>query len=140
MSATLTLRTLGAVLVIKVRDVPSAKGRRWSYDEVENYVKSKGLILLSDTYINFTTKLKLMCTNNHVFERSLSSIKSSNNTTCQYCEGGKLSVTIELIRDFLDKIGYKLISDKYVNATTKLELKCDNGHTFHKTWNKIKMG
>lgn len=119
---------------------PRCRGRNWTYEEVKDYIESKGLILISDVYINATTKLKISCKYGHIFERNFHTFHKENRISCPCCKGGKLSINIDTIRHFLNKIDYELMSDEYTNAITKLKIKCNNGHVFHKSWNKLSQG
>lgn len=54
-----------------------------SYDEIKNYIESEGYVLLSKTYINAKTKLKLQCPHNHIFEINWNNFKSGKR--CPEC-------------------------------------------------------
>jgi hypothetical protein len=51
-------------------------------------------------------------------------------------------LTIDCIRNYLNEKhpGCCLVSEKYINNHTKIEIICENGHEFSKSFNKIKDG
>ena len=49
-------------------------------------------------------------------------------------------LTIEFVNNEFTKEGYKLLSSKYVNAKTKLEYLCPEGHHHFISWNNWKTG
>lgn len=48
--------------------------------------------------------------------------------------------SIAAIRSQIEAEGYMLLTDTYVNAHSKLEIKCPNGHVFYKSINKWEKG
>ena len=54
---------------------------RLKYEDVKNYIESQGYELISDTYINNCTKLKIKCPNGHIFFAKYNNFKDSN-TRC----------------------------------------------------------
>lgn len=57
---------------------------RLKYEDVKNYIESQGYELISDTYINNCTKLKIKCPNGHIFFAKYNNFKDSN-TRCSIC-------------------------------------------------------
>lgn len=49
-------------------------------------------------------------------------------------------ITYEMVKKSFEEKGHELISEKYVNAQTNLEAKCDKGHIYNVTWNNFKKG
>ncbi len=49
-------------------------------------------------------------------------------------------LTIDFIRDDINKFGFELISDKYINSKTKLKIKCPKGHIYKTIWNVWQRG
>ena len=43
-------------------------------------------------------------------------------------------ITIEQVKEDIEESGWELISDKYKNLKTDLELLCPNGHTVNVTY------
>ena len=49
-------------------------------------------------------------------------------------------LTLGFVRGEIEKIGYKCLSQKYVNNNTKLKIQCDKGHTYNVKWSHIQRG
>ena len=105
-------------------------------DQIEN-VLHKGSKLISTEYVNSRTKLRIQCENGHIFDTPWCNI--NGGSWCIKCSG-KEKHTVEFIKDQIENIlpkGSKLISTEYVNAYTKLDTKCENGHLFKMHWGNI---
>lgn len=112
---------------------------RASEEEVLEKVKEAGLEYISglENFKNGDSKIQVKCSNGHVYETRYSLIK--RGTACRKCVGTQ-KLTIEEVRDNLSKHNYELISDKYVNATEKLLMRCPHGHEIQLSWNKFQQG
>lgn len=64
----------------------------------------------------------------------------SHNHRCKYCHYDSLRLTYEYVNEYIQKIGYTLLSDHYINTEEKLLIKCDNDHTFNMNFSNIKIG
>jgi len=53
---------------------------------------------------------------------------------------GKKKLTYEYVKEEIEKERYKLLSNEYINAKTKLELECPKGHKYEVKWNKWQQG
>lgn len=51
-----------------------------------------------------------------------------------------MKLTYEFIKKEIEKEGYKLLSTEYINANTKLKIKCDKGHKFRMRWSSFQQG
>lgn len=112
--------------------------KRNTFQEVEKYIESFGYKLLSKEYINNKTKLKMLCPNKHIIDIRFDHFKQG--TRCSHC-ANNFRLTIEYIRTEVEKEGYKLISEKYVNNHTPLVMKCPKGHITNTIiWNNFKNG
>jgi len=49
-------------------------------------------------------------------------------------------LTIEYVRNEIEKAGYELLSDEYINSVTKLKVKCDRGHEYSVLFPNFKKG
>lgn len=107
-------------------------------NKIKNRLNNYGFTLLSKEYINAKTKLKIQCSKGHIFYRTWTNLNKSDKIECPICLGGRESISINLIKDFLKQFNYELLSDKYINAHEKLLIKCNKGHIFKKSWNKLK--
>lgn len=106
--------------------------KKLTQEEVERYLKEYGYTL-QDNYINVNTKIKTICPNGHVYETKLSSFKEGRR--CPKCR----QVSYETVRENVEKMGFKLITQKeeYINASMKLKVKCCNGHLQEKRYDSF---
>ena len=117
------------------------KQQRLTYQEVKDYIESKGCELLSDKYINIKSKLRIKCACGEVFEKSFDKFKHHNQRQCPKC-GDKLShnkqkLTFEEVKYFIEGSegnGCRLLSTEYVNNRSKLIIRCACGETFETTY------
>lgn len=49
-------------------------------------------------------------------------------------------MTYEEVKNYIEAQGYILLSDNYKNTTTKLIIKCPNGHIYKTTFSNFKQG
>ena len=54
--------------------------KKYDYEYIKNYIESFGYKLLSKTYANNATKLKMICNNGHECEISFANFKNKNET------------------------------------------------------------
>ena len=111
--------------------------RRKSSDEVNTYLEEKELKLVSK-YVNSKTTLKVLhsvCGN--TFEKTFNHLL--HNPKCPFCNPPKtakkgLETTKKLIAE---KEGHILLSDKYENQYTPLEIKCKQTNKIEVTYLKL---
>lgn len=101
--------------------------KRRTLDEVKLFIEEKGFVLIDNQYINNTTKMQMKCPRGHDCYISYNAFTQGNR--CITCYGNKTK-TIEEARIFIEKEGYKLISDFYINNSTRLHLTCQKGHDY----------
>jgi hypothetical protein len=111
--------------------------KKLTQEYVENCFKERGCELL-DTYNNNNTRLKFIC---KCGETSTITFASFNDKNC-YCEncGGTKKLTLDWLANEIAKFNYDLISDKYITARIKLELKCNKNHVCQISWNNFQKG
>lgn len=121
---------------------PKCVGKSWSYDEVKEYIESFNYELLSKEYITAKEKLVLKCPNGHIFKMSLTKFKCGQR--CVECHNIKMSNKMRhdynYIKDYIESFGYKLLSNEYINNKNKLILKCPKNHVFQMTFDNFKRG
>lgn len=111
--------------------------KRLIYNDVKECIESFGYKLLSTEYKNANTKLKIKCENGHIFERTFSKFKQTQN--CPYCTNTRKWSVIE-IKEYLKNINYTLLSTEYKNNQTKLDMICSEGHKIQMTMGNIQQG
>lgn len=101
-------------------------GKRYlNFDRVSEDFKKEGHILLSNIYINSSTKLKCICPIGHTYEKSYNSFQKLK--TCPICSN-KHKRTLEEVKELFQKDNYTLLSKEYNSNKQKLEYICSNGH------------
>lgn len=108
-------------------------GKKLLYSYIKERIERKGYKLLSTTYKNATTKLRIQCKHNpqHIFEMCWHNFQKGHR--CGIC-GGKYKLTYEFIKGQIESIGYTLISTEYKDNKTPITVKCDKNHEYETTW------
>jgi len=112
--------------------------KKFTYDYVKDFIEKEGYQLLSDTYINTQTKLKIQCPKGHKFEMIFKSFKKGHR--CSTCYRNKIRLTYDHVKDFIEKEGYQLLSKTYKNNQTKLKIQCPEGHLWETTFGRFQQG
>lgn len=112
----------------------TASKQRHSLNYIRTQIENEGYQLLSNNYKNASTKLKLKCSEKHIYKVCWNDFQQGNR--CPKCFGTPKK-TIDEINDFSISIGYELLSNKYINAIEKLKFKCPNNHIFEVSWNNF---
>lgn len=117
--------------------------KKLTYKEVKESVESVGYKILSTEYKNARTKLKLQCPKGHIFEMTLDNFKNKN-TRCTECRKENMNKrfrkSYEEVKEYVESIGYELLSKEYVNAHEKLEVKCPKGHKYEVQYANLQRG
>jgi hypothetical protein len=106
-----------------------------SYEFVKDFIEKEKYTLLSTSYINNKSKLKLKCPSGHTWSISYNSFNSG--CRCLYCSGKK-QYSYEFVKKFIEKEGYILLSSTYENSKKKLNMMCDKGHIFEMSFGTFK--
>ncbi len=74
--------------------------------------------------------------------RSIASFSSGNG--CRKCKsddiGDRKRHSYEYVKSQIEAYGYKLLSEKYTNALTKIKIECAKGHIYDVAWNSFQQG
>jgi len=111
--------------------------RKLTYEYVKNSIEFFNFKLLSKEYKNSITKLKVQCNKGHIYEVTWGNFQSGKRcgTCCgKYITHKDIKIKIESV------IGYKLLSDNYINDRTKLKIKCNKDHIFYMNWDNFNQG
>lgn len=122
--------------------------RRLTYKEVKEFVEGKegnGCKLLSDEYINNSTKMLFQCKCGNEFETRFANFEYNNKRQCNEC-GKRIRVkkrrlTYEEVKHYIEVesgSGCKLLSKEYTNNCTPLKIKCKCGNEFKVNFSKFK--
>lgn len=107
-------------------------------EELRQLAKENGWNLLSDSFSS-KEKLQFECLEGHLLEITPKNFrgKIGRGTPCQICEsreyprGRNFSSKEEYYKNICniaDEKGWKVISEKYISATTKMSFECPKGH------------
>ena len=109
-----------------------------TYEYVKNKIEESGYKLLSKEYKNsYSSKLSVECTKGHQYKIRFSNFKQGHR--CPICYGNyKLSYIY--VESQLMKEGYKILSDNYENARSKLKIQCIKGHQYEVTYHNFQKG
>lgn len=110
---------------------------RHTTNEIKNILAIEGYSLVSNNYINQTTKMDIKCSKNHEYKTTWQRFRKGFR--CPHC-AGNYKKTFEEIEDTVKSVGYKLLSDRYLNNKTKLKIECDKGHQIEMSWHKFQQG
>lgn len=116
---------------------PICKDTTHSYEYVKKYIEEYGYKLLSGTYINNVTKLNVECPYGHTYKVRFADFKNRGER-CPICNKNSERLKYSDVKLYIESEGYELLSDTYINNSTKLELKCPNGHIFSVKYNNFK--
>jgi len=116
--------------------------KKHTYEYIKNVVKNHGGTLLSKKYINNANRLKILCSKSHIFYKTFAGI--TQGSWCPYCVRISLrerfALDISTVKNRIESLGGTLLSNKYVNSHTKLNIKCCNNHIFSMNFNNISNG
>jgi len=93
---------------------------------------------LLDRYVNNSTRMKFRCKCGAISTITLASF-NDKNCYCVEC-GGTKKLTLEFVKFYVSTFGYDLLETQYINAKTKLKLKCNRGDFIEISWNNFKNG
>lgn len=111
--------------------------KRLTLEFVKNEFEKEGYRLVSNSYINCYQKLEYVCSLGHKHRISWTNWQRGHR--CPYCAGqGKPN--IKYIKKQFEKFGYTLLSDSYVNDSSKLKYKCPSGHIHSMRWGNFRNG
>ncbi len=105
-----------------------AGNKRLTYDEAKNIISADGYVLLSTSYKNTNSRLRVRCPEGHEYETTLAYFKSGNR--CPIC-AGNIKTPFNEVRTMFENEGYKVLTteDEYNGLWfTKIEYICPNGH------------
>lgn len=99
-------------------------------DDIRREFESEGYTLLTSEYKNNKQKLEFICSEGH--RDSISYNSWSNGRRCNTCgyrrSSEKNKHDINFVRECLEKEGYTLLSDTYINKYIPIKYKCQKGH------------
>jgi hypothetical protein len=126
----------------KCYDKRRGNSQRIGIVEIQKLAKSKGGECLSKEYVNSNTKLEFRCRKGHDWKTTYGSLR--RGSWCPFCYYEKSGESQRLSIDDLQRVaksrGGKCLSTEYVNANTKVEWQCKEGHTWKATPGSVNSG
>jgi AraC-like DNA-binding protein len=114
-----------------------AGNSKHTYIEVKERIeKNKGFKLLSNCYINTKTKLLIECPYKHHFKMAFAQFQHGQR--CPKCLGKQK--TFAEVKNYIHSFNYKLLSNCYINNSTKLKIECSCKHIFYMDYAHFKRG
>jgi len=112
-------------------------GKKLDYAKVKSNFEKENYHLLTVEPINSSTKLEYICPNGH--KHSIHNYSWLQGKRCPYC-ARVAKPTITSIKQLFELEGYTLLSTEYVNAHTKLDSICSEGHKHYVKWTDWQQG
>jgi len=109
-----------------------------TYLYVKDYIEKEGYQLLSNTYKNGRSKLKIKCPEEHEYKTTYSNFKLGRR--CPICYMNNQKLNYDHVKKYIESFNYKLISSVYKNANTRLLIECDKGHEYKVTYGNFYRG
>jgi hypothetical protein len=100
---------------------------RFSLSAMQSFAESRGWKCLSSEYVNAKTNLEWECGKGHQWKATPNNI-TNHGRGCPICAGR--NKTILDIQAIAKSHGGKCLSKEYINAKTKLEWECKEGHVW----------
>ena len=127
--------------------------RKFTDEDVKKYVEDNNYILLKvyreEKHYNGNKKIRNIliieakCPLGHKFKMEFSHFKAKEDK-CPICgrirSDNKKKLSYEYVKRYIEKDGYKLLSQEYKNNRTKLLIECDKNHFYKATFNDFQSG
>lgn len=111
------------------------KNSSLKYEDVKKYINEHDCTLISETYKNYSEKLKIRCKCGNIFYKSFQHFKAGQNR-CPEC-GKKINIksrtkyTLEVAKKLLKEKGYEMLNENdYIDGYKPIKCKCSKGHIF----------
>jgi hypothetical protein len=97
------------------------------FDEVTKLFDDRGykILITENEYTGIAMSIAFKCDNGHLNDISVAVLKMGCG--CSICAGNK-KLTYEFVKSKFEEFGYTMITENYVNARTRMEVKCKNNH------------
>ena len=124
---------------------PVTKHNKFSIDNIQKFIYDKGYRtkILTKEYYNETSLLDCQCECGNIFTTYWNHIRGANKFTCDKCgkQKGieKRTYTVEQVKEFCNKYGYKLLEDTYTNASN-FSIQDKDGYKYKTRYYNIENG
>ena len=131
-------RTNKTKFCISCRSIDSSERQKHSYEFVKEQMEKEGYTLLSKEYQNNNTKLKVQCSEGHIYYPIFSNF--SRGERCLYCRKNAPIFWKDVMELFKLK-DWKVLSkeNEWKGAyKDKIKFQCKNGHVWQCTYTRLK--
>lgn len=113
--------------------------RKYSYEEVRDYIRKRNYELLTRKYKNNKQNLILMCPQGHLLEVRFDEFKNGNKRC--HCENKRTKLSKDYILEYI----YKYLNSRVINFRINkgmwyLTIICNKRHIYETMWENIKDG
>ena len=109
--------------------------RKFTYNEVKEFIESEGYKLLSKEYVNSHSKILVRCPEGHEYWVKYYAFKQGKR--CAKCRKCAKWEEVE-VKEYLKEHNCEWVGGKYKNNHSQLILRCSIGHTFSTTLKSFK--
>lgn len=110
--------------------------KKWTHEEVKEYIERNGCKLLTKEFKNQKQKLEIECRCGNISLKTFDNFYRKKQYLCKKCtdriKADALKLDFEEIRRKIESTGCELLSTNYQNTKTKLKIKCSCGNIFLK--------
>ena len=113
-----------------------------SFKYVQKFIKDEGDELISDVYLNGKTLMQIKCKDcKNIYDQTFTRYQLGHRHICENSHLGHIKYTYDSVKSEIEKEGHILVSTKYVNSKTKLDILCGIcGNEYKRTFNSYNTG
>lgn len=109
--------------------------KKLSYEYIKEQIEKEGYQLISKEYKNAISEMKTICPNGH--EIFIKWRDFQEGCRCHKCQHRSKKYNYEFVKNKIEETGKILISKKYNGNKEKLNIMCEKGHIYKKSFNKF---
>ena len=118
------------------------KQSKITYEFVIDQFSKSGYKVLTEKedYNNTKSMLNVLCPNDKIWKTNYNQLSLGHNCGCEKCNSSHPNKrhSYEYVKEYIESQGEKLISKKYINNRTKIEIECKEGHVYDVKFNNYK--
>ena len=107
-----------------------------SIEDIVKLVESEGYTFIKELEGFKERRILIRCPEGHEYDVNLGKFKLGRR--CPKCKDTTFDYSF--VKEYIEKEGYKLLTDNYINVFQKLILECPKGHKFEITFHNFKNG
>ena len=111
--------------------------KKLKYEDIKQAFEKEEYELLEEEYLGSNVKMKYKCPQGHIHEMCWDNFKQGKR--CPECYGN-IKLTIEYVKSKFEERGYVLLAKEYIDAQSKMDYVCPNGHRHSMSWDNFKKG